>query len=1445
MNKKWVKTVLVCLAGISITKMTTFTNVFAQTNHVNLALHKQASSSADEADVFNASQVTDGRLDTRWASDVGVNQKWISVDLGSIQSVRSVVLDWERKNVTDYRILVSENGTDWTEAKVLTTQPNAFRDIINFDTAYQARYVKLEVNNFNPTGEKEDGRSVTWATVSLYEFGVYTETIDAPINLAFRKPARSSANEASFLNASLATDGNENTRWASDVGINQKWISVDLGSLQTVKSVVLDWERKNVTDYRILISENGTDWTEMKHLTQKPAQFKDIILLDRPYQTRYIKVEINHFDASGETKEGKSVTWETVSLYELAAYAKDYQEDTNTQTLQEIAQGLTIPAISADMQKWQLPDVPKDVEIEFIGADFEQIIDRDLTIYRPLVDTKVSVNYRLRRGEEVFETPAFDIIVPGQYTIEASDNVKPAILPSIAEWKGHTGQLPIRQLTRIVVNPSSMQELMHVLTSFRKDYQAITGVALDIVEGTVPTDTDIYFTLDSSDKGLKDEGYRIAIDNHVAVEATHKKGAYWATQTLLQMLVAQKDHFPKGLARDYPKYALRGFVLDVGRKPVKLSTLREMIRTLAWYKYNDIQLHLNDNYIWVEEYQTSENPYGAYSAFRLESEIKEGGNGGLNKADLTSKDLYYTKQEFKDLIDEAKEMGIQVVPEIDAPAHALAFTKVRPDLTMTNRQVRRWVDHLEVGNPQAIQFIKDVWSEQLNGESAPFANTSVMHIGADEFEGNNEGFRRFTDELLTFAKENHKTPRVWGSLSMKPGSTPVQSEGVQMNIWNTAWANPSDMYKQGYQLINTVDGPLYIVPGANYYNDYLNNAYLYQSWEPNKFDHVTIPAGSTQMLGSAFAIWNDMIDKKGNGISEYDIYKRFERALPTLSTKMWGNSDIEHYNDLISRSATINLPPIINPYDRAKTLTDTVLKYHFDTSTPSDVSGNHYHGIHAENVIYSQGKNGKALHLAGEKSFVQLPIQNIGPEYTVSFWIKLDDDATGEQIILESQKGSLKAVQKETGQVGFSREGYDYSFNYTLPKNEWVHLSIKGHQNYSELYVNNQLVDTLGLGRTGNKLSTFVLPTERIGSQTKAMKGLLDDLVVTSHQNSQLGSVPSNELVVSSDNEELDGENGSIANAFDKNPATIWHTKWFPNKQELPANILIDMQNPRLISGMAYLPRGDYENGDILEYQLYGKLSEQDSYTLLKEGTFTEGKQRKYITFDEPKLLQYLKLVVVSGKHGFGSAAEFDIYEVDLTQQLKDLVVEAKGYRDILSSYTEQSVEQLKQSVSQAEELLNSPSDSLQPFIEKIAQLKQALRQLVVKEDVVPQEETSKETSAKQEEAPHESSVEQDVPYENSTMQKVTLHESGITQKSTLYESSTTQKSTSQDSSITQRTVSDSSQVSGSSQESSSAQSHKNKFLPFTGSSMPMIIIGGVSIGIGVAILQKKRVTRK
>ncbi|MDE5931067.1 MAG: LamG domain-containing protein, partial [Lachnospiraceae bacterium] len=71
-----------------------------------------------------------------------------------------------------------------------------------------------------------------------------------------------------------------------------------------------------------------------------------------------------------------------------------------------------------------------------------------------------------------------------------------------------------------------------------------------------------------------------------------------------------------------------------------------------------------------------------------------------------------------------------------------------------------------------------------------------------------------------------------------------------------------------------------------------------------------------------------------------------------------------------------------------------------------------------------------------------------------------------------------------------------YSFDYTLPVGEWVHLMIRGEQNRTSLYVNGELVDTLGDGEPFGEYATFVFPLERIGSRTHSFYGMIKEVEV-------------------------------------------------------------------------------------------------------------------------------------------------------------------------------------------------------------------------------------------------------------------------------------------------------------------------------------------------------------
>lgn len=1300
---------------------------------VNHALNGTATANNSETSYWGPDKAIDGIVNrdaakpdqSRWSTNMGTTPMVLTIDLKEEKAFSEFKIEWERKNIKGFNISISNDNNEYTPVYTKPDDSNitSLTTTVTLENSVSARYVKLTVDNY------DDTEAAGWASVSLYEFEVLGE--ESYENLAVGATAVASGSETTSFGPANVVDENMKTRWTSTANHDDdKWISLDFGTAKDIASVTLKWERRNATKYKIQSSKNGTSWEDVKTLTKAPREFDDIINFDNTINTRYLRVVVSDFENLAEDRDGKSVNWPTVSLYEFEAYAVKQQVDSEQiVTIDDVINNLVIPAVAKGDTKMALPQVPEGFEIEFIGADYEQILDRDLTIHQPIVDTIVSVNYKVKKGDQEKITGAYNVTIPGKNSPDVSINAKPKVVPELAEWVGTEGSFTISDDSRIVINPAYKDDLAYLAKTFKADYQAQTGKEIEVVYANTPGAHDFYFTLGSSDTGLKEEGYLMTVGDSVKVEAVDKTGAFWATQSILQILKQNSNTIPNGQTRDYPKYEVRGFMLDVGRMPYSLDILKDIAKNMAYYKMNDFQVHLNDNYIWVEDY--GDNAFDAYSGFRLESDIKAGGNGGLNQADLTSKDVFYTKDQFRTFIQECRDMGVAVVPEFDTPAHSLALTKVRPDLAMKDKSVARHWDHLDLDSmyDESLAFTQSIFNEYMNGDDPVFDQNTTVNVGTDEYDGKYaENFRQYTDDMLKFIQDTGRDVRLWGSLSMRKGSTPVRSENVQMNIWNTSWANPNEMYKQGFDLINMVDGTLYMVPGAGYYNDYLNSQNIYNNWQPNNMGGTIIPAGDEQMLGSAYAIWNDMVDKKANGISEYDIYDRFEKALPAMSSKLWGDGQDLKYNELNEVVNSLGTAPNSNPRDVVTSKSDTVLNYDFNKSEIVDKSGNEYNVVNKKNVATVAGKFSKGLELSGGESYIETPLADMGPNNSVSFWVKMDKDATGEQVLFESDKGSIKMSQKDTGKVGFSRIGYDYSFNYELPKDEWVKLEIKGYANKAELYVNGELVDTLAKNATGGKYATLTLPLERIGSKTTSFKGIIDNLEISitgsQSDDTDYTKVDSSNFTVSTDNENPQaGNEGPITYAFDNNEVTFWHSNYSPY-QALPATVEIDMKEVHTINQFDYLPRQDGNtNGQITKYELYIKENAADEYQKVSEGELAANASLKKITFDAANA-RYIKFVALEGTgnggKSFACASEFTVRQIDSKAELRKVVNLAANYEK--EYYTTASWNDFETALTNAQMILDKADASSTEIDDAASALKTAIDSLVEIGDVVKTE---------------------------------------------------------------------------------------------------------------------------
>jgi len=828
----------------------------------------------------------------------------------------------------------------------------------------------------------------------------------------------------------------------------------------------------------------------------------------------------------------------------------------------------------------------------------------------------------------------FASLITYQPTISSAEdstskiNEKPQVIPSLREWDGGTGLFNIKESSRIVIDPQYSKELKTTAEVFKNDLIDITTHSLSVVIGE-PKEGDFFLTLDSNDSGIGNEGYLFEVKDYLTICANTTTGVFFGTRTALQILVqdTEKSHISKGIARDYPKYKKRGFMLDVGRKFFPMSFLKEYVKMMSWYKMNDFQIHLSDNAIFKD---SSRKHWDQYSAFRLESETYP---------ELTAKDGHYTKEEFNELEGLAKVYGMTITPEIDTPSHALALTKIRPDLVHPNLPV----DHLDITRKETIDFIKSVWDEYLE-----IFDAEEIHFGADEFyTGEKETieiYRKYLNILNEHFKSKGKKARAWGSLSQFPGETPVDKD-IVLNIWNNGWHNPVAAVNDGFDVINTNDGLLYIVPYAGYYNDYLNTKLLYEKWEPNIFSinnpNLNLSEDNPHLLGGMFAVWNDMI---GYGYTTFDVHERVRHAMPTLSQKMWSGKAEESFDNFSKLSKDIGEAPGMDLLREVQTKDDLILHYAFDRGDNyqvKDNSKNNYFGKANGIERTKDGRNGRAVVFNDPEDHISTDLLSKGFPWSTSMWVKLDENQS-EGVVLESSDGSLKLVQKGTNKVGFSREGYDFSFDYSLPVGQWVHLALNGTTKGTSLYVNGELRDSTN--------RTLVLPLSTVGSKTKAFQGTLDDFRV---YNRPLSSIEIKQLANASiDNNNVasfkkvvasSSETSSLKpeNAVDEDLQSRWASGYKDNEW-----IYVDLGETYKIDSVKLNWEGAYGSG----YEIQVSQDAQNWTTVYSTTTGDGGMDE--IQFD-PVEARYVRMFGTKRATNYGySLWDFGVYEADSSSSI-------------------------------------------------------------------------------------------------------------------------------------------------------------------------------------------------
>ncbi|END2486645.1 family 20 glycosylhydrolase [Vibrio vulnificus] len=212
-----------------------------------------------------------------------------------------------------------------------------------------------------------------------------------------------------------------------------------------------------------------------------------------------------------------------------------------------------------------------------------------------------------------------------------------------------------------------------------------------------------------------DESYQLKVANgKILLSSTEPYGTFHGLETLLQLVSTDANGYfvPAVAISDAPRFKWRGVSYDTARHYIELPVILRQLDAMASAKMNVFHWHIWDDQgirIQLENYP------------RLWQATADGD--------------FYSKDEIRQVVEYARNLGIRVIPEISLPGHASAVAHAYPELMsglgeQSYPQQRGWgvfEPLMDPTNPELYTMLASVFDEVV--ELFP---DEYFHIGGDE-----------------------------------------------------------------------------------------------------------------------------------------------------------------------------------------------------------------------------------------------------------------------------------------------------------------------------------------------------------------------------------------------------------------------------------------------------------------------------------------------------------------------------------------------------------------------------------------------------------------------------------------------------------------------------------------------------------------------------------------
>ena len=506
-----------------------------------------------------------------------------------------------------------------------------------------------------------------------------------------------------------------------------------------------------------------------------------------------------------------------------------------------------------------------------------------------------------------------------------ADNVEGRIVPK-ANWN----VIPLPQEVRLcnaepfVLSPSTtiyvgklggkdLRRCGRFLSNYIKE---MTGIAV----GTTRKRQDNQITLAIDSSIEQQEGYQIHAQSHRVELLGKNPGAiFHAVQTFRKALPISENSktilLPAVDIVDYPNYAYRGFLLDVGRHFFSIDCLKRMIDELSLHNINYFHLHLTEDQGWRLAIKGYPHLISVGS-HRVGSLLSD------NTVDTVTVSGFYTQKQVRDLVAYAAARFITIIPEIDMPGHMSAALAAYPQFGCTGGPYKvqnRWgvfPDVLCAGNGKAVKFAQDVIRQVIELFPSPY-----IHLGGDECPKTRwkhcPKCQAKISELNFKDVAGHSKEDQLQNWFMEQAGRLVRQNGRKVMGWNEilngnpakdvvvlAWTGPGsviDAARRGYHTI--------VCPISNFYLSDPNNLRRKgRDSFSSIYDYPVEPTALNQedkknIVGVQGCIWTEWVP------TEKELQRELLPRLTALAEVQWTKPERRNVDSLLQR-----LPQILSVY---------------------------------------------------------------------------------------------------------------------------------------------------------------------------------------------------------------------------------------------------------------------------------------------------------------------------------------------------------------------------------------------------------------------------------------------------------------------------------------------------------------------------------------------------